>query len=191
MGLCPVKPEVLFQVFSVVHVINFFESTVTKMKSSKSSNCSSNGNGNIGESISTCPICNKLADKLCSACRSVSYCSVEHQKQHWKKEHKNNCRIWTVKTSDVMGRYVVAARDIPAGTVLMDEEALAIGPKQETLPVCLGCHKRVDGTYFCSKCWFPLCGKECEKVILLYKLFRRIFTCMSIKLAIIIFMVFQ
>ncbi|ODM98666.1 Protein msta, isoform A [Orchesella cincta] len=62
-----------------------------------------------------------------------------------------------------MGRYVVASRDIPAGTIVMDEEALVIGPKQDTLPICLGCHKSVDGTYFCSHCYFPLCNEDCEK----------------------------
>lgn len=124
----------------------------------------SGGGGVEMSSTSTCPICNKAADKLCSACRTVSYCSAEHQKQHWKKEHKHNCRVWAVKTNDIMGRYVVAARDLPAGTIIMDEEALAYGPKQDTLPICLGCHKRVDGKYFCSKCWFPMCSKECEEV---------------------------
>ena len=29
--------------------------------------------------------------KRCSACKSAWYCSVEHQKKHWKKEHKEKC----------------------------------------------------------------------------------------------------
>lgn len=63
-----------------------------------------------------------------------------------------------------MGRYVVAATDIAPGVIIMAEPALMVGPKQDTLPICLGCHKRLTGTYLCSKCSFPLCSKECEQV---------------------------
>lgn len=134
---------------------------------------SSAPHGNINGTINTCPVCKKTASKICSGCRSVSYCSVEHQKQHWKKEHKHSCRMWAVKTNDVMGRYVVAARDIPAGTILMDEDALVIGPKQNTIPVCLGCYAKVDGSYFCSHCFFPMCSEDCEKVKFYLSLLKR------------------
>jgi len=39
----------------------------------------------MSEPISKCPVCGKTADQVkllrCSACRVVSYCSVDHQKQ--------------------------------------------------------------------------------------------------------------
>lgn len=60
---------------------------------------------------------------------------------------------------------MVAAKDIPPGTIIMDEEAIMVGPKQDSLPVCLGCHKRLkSGTYQCSKCGLPMCSQDCEKV---------------------------
>ena len=37
-----------------------------------------------------CPMCGVLATKMCSRCRKMSYCSVAHQKAHWKT-HKKDC----------------------------------------------------------------------------------------------------
>lgn len=113
---------------------------------------------------SLCEVCSKSAAKVCSACKNVSYCSVEHQKKDWKR-HKSTCKPYIVKRNDVLGRYIVASRDISPGTVIIDEPAVMVGPKQDTLPICLGCHKRLKGTsYLCSKCRFPMCCEECEKV---------------------------
>jgi hypothetical protein len=38
-----------------------------------------------------CPVCDKEATKCCSRCKSVYYCSVEHQKQHWKVHKRTTC----------------------------------------------------------------------------------------------------
>lgn len=38
-----------------------------------------------------CTVCSGPASNRCSACKQVSYCSREHQKQDWKN-HKNSCR---------------------------------------------------------------------------------------------------
>ena len=38
----------------------------------------------------TCPICHQHATNRCSRCKSAWYCSVEHQRQHWKV-HKPVC----------------------------------------------------------------------------------------------------
>ncbi|XP_035711296.1 SET domain-containing protein SmydA-8-like [Folsomia candida] len=112
---------------------------------------------------SICAVCGKSAAKICTACKNVAYCSVEHQKKDWKS-HKSSCRVYLVKKNETMGRYVVAATDIAPGVIIMAEPALMVGPKQDTLPICLGCHKRLTGTYLCSKCSFPLCSKECEQL---------------------------
>ena len=44
----------------------------------------------------TCHVCkssgNELPIKKCSNCKMISYCSKEHQKQHWL-HHKNICRV--------------------------------------------------------------------------------------------------
>lgn len=39
----------------------------------------------------TCAFCLQPGSKVCTACRSVAYCSVEHQKSHWKT-HKIECK---------------------------------------------------------------------------------------------------
>mmetsp|Transcript_12145 Transcript_12145/g.14126 ORF Transcript_12145/g.14126 Transcript_12145/m.14126 type:complete len:578 (+) Transcript_12145:128-1861(+) len=46
----------------------------------------------------TCILCGKCNDTLstCSRCKSVTYCSVECQKKHWK-EHKKTCKPLQVK----------------------------------------------------------------------------------------------
>lgn len=49
--------------------------------------------------------------------------------------------------SKELGRYMVASRDLKAGDIIFKDEALVIGPKTITEPVCLGCYKRVDGSY--------------------------------------------
>ena len=42
-----------------------------------------------------CPygMCNATADKRCTRCKRVGYCSVEHQKKDWKEGggHKKVC----------------------------------------------------------------------------------------------------
>ena len=48
------------------------------------------------------------------------------------------------------------------GETLIDEDPLVIGPKQATHPVCLACYRRVDGSYLCTKCGWPMCDENCE-----------------------------
>jgi len=38
-----------------------------------------------------CTVCSRSASNRCSACKQVSYCSREHQKQDWRN-HKDSCR---------------------------------------------------------------------------------------------------
>lgn len=38
-----------------------------------------------------CVECGMGANKRCSACKSVHYCSVEHQREHWYRGHKEDC----------------------------------------------------------------------------------------------------
>ena len=59
-------------------------------------------------------------------------------------------------------RYLAANRDIEQGEVIIFEEPLVIGPKQATYPVCLSCYRRVDGSYLCDHCGWPLCGQQCQ-----------------------------
>jgi len=121
----------------------------------------------MSDTPQTCPVCEAPAERICSGCHSVAYCSSGHQKTHWK-QHKNVCRPFIVKRNEIYGRYLVAARDLEAGSIVMTESPVAVGPKRATFPICLGCHKRVNGEYHCSQCTFPMCDEKCEKVRLAY-----------------------
>ncbi|XP_066992449.2 SET domain-containing protein SmydA-8 isoform X1 [Anabrus simplex] len=80
------------------------------------------------------------------------------------EEEKENLP-YSIEISDVMGRYLVAAKNLRAGDVIVSEFPLVVGPAQGCQPLCLGCYKRLceDGPhkYRCSGCGWPLCGPDC------------------------------
>ncbi|XP_071538254.1 uncharacterized protein [Panulirus ornatus] len=115
------------------------------------------------QEVGMCANCGFLAKLRCANCRQAFYCKRECQREHWKKGHKDQCQPFQVMESAELGRYMVASRDLKAGDVIVKEDPLVVGPKQITEPVCLGCYSRVDGSYRCQKCQWPLCGPECEK----------------------------
>ncbi|KAG0718447.1 SET domain-containing protein SmydA-8, isoform A [Chionoecetes opilio] len=108
-----------------------------------------------------CEVCTKVARQFCSSCRSVFYCSRECQKQDWKT-HKGKCKPYTVQNHPVYGRHMVAARDIRAGEIIFKEAPVVVGPRQGSAPLCLGCHRAIDGSYACHACHYPLCGPKCQ-----------------------------
>ncbi|XP_049876356.1 SET domain-containing protein SmydA-8-like isoform X2 [Pectinophora gossypiella] len=70
---------------------------------------------------------------------------------------------YEVKHSDVMGRYLVATRDIRPGEVIIEEPALAVGPCSGCALICLGCYRELDETNFvkCQGCKWPMCSSSC------------------------------
>ena len=58
---------------------------------------------------------------------------------------------------------MVAARDIKPLELLLWEQAAVVGPYSKNGSGCLQCLKKVDGSYLCSGCQFPMCNSECEK----------------------------
>lgn len=68
-----------------------------------------------------CVVCAQKASLVCSACRTVCYCSKQHQKSHWK-EHKLICsgKAYQIVQDVNTGHHLVAAKDLEAGTVLGD-----------------------------------------------------------------------
>lgn len=98
--------------------------------------------------METCGVCNKKASFKCTACKLVHYCDADHQKRDWPK-HKIVCRPFKIEHSDVMGRCLVATRDIPAKSVIFNEPPLVIGPKwcinedDKNAPYfpCVGCFR--------------------------------------------------
>jgi hypothetical protein len=107
---------------------------------------------------SSCFYCGDEASMVCSHCKQVSYCSQEHYCIH---RPDNYCFPFTIKTSPTVGRYCIATRDIQPCELILREEPAAVGPYKKTNPVCLQCFKKVDGSYLCPRCNFPMCDAEC------------------------------
>uniref|UniRef100_A0A336N0L6 CSON008066 protein n=1 Tax=Culicoides sonorensis TaxID=179676 RepID=A0A336N0L6_CULSO len=111
------------------------------------------------------------AAMTCSGCKSATYCSVEHQKSHWKT-HKEECRAYKIFDDKMTGRYLVTTRDISADSFIMSESPLVVGPKwsleeQDRLkPVipCVGCFNPVPiyASTRCPVCNWPACSTKCE-----------------------------
>ncbi|EDW69913.1 SET domain-containing protein SmydA-8 [Drosophila virilis] len=117
-----------------------------------------------------CAFCQSHATQLCAGCRSVVYCSREHQKEHWKRGHKRECKCFELSSNETLGRHLRATRDIKMGEQIMREAPLVVGPKVASVPLCLGCHKNLlppakpaQNYYKCSACTWPLCSAECEQ----------------------------
>lgn len=109
-----------------------------------------------------CPVCGTKSTLRCSNCHLTFYCDRKHQKEHWP-EHKKVCRPFKVAQNDVMGRYLIATRDIQAGEVMLKEKPIIAGPSQITGPVCLGCLRELRRDKFveCGKCGWPMCDAKC------------------------------
>lgn len=61
---------------------------------------------------------------------------------------------------------MIAKRDIKGGEIILRERPFVMGPKIMSQAICLGCHKIIDQLqgefYQCTKCSWPMCGKDCE-----------------------------
>lgn len=111
-----------------------------------------------------CGVCKKIATQCCSNCNQIYYCSREHQKMDWRN-HKSKCTPYKIEVNNLLGRHLIATRNIKAGDVIMKKSPLIIGPKTACLPLCLGCHKTIsviNNIYRCSKCNWPMCDSICE-----------------------------
>jgi len=86
------------------------------------------------------------------------YCGDQHLKIHRPGQY---CLPFRVAYSDTVGRYLVASRDIKPLELVLWDTAAALGPCADSVPVCLECGDKVDGSYQCPKCQFPLCGEKC------------------------------
>ncbi|KAI9588022.1 SET domain-containing protein SmydA-8 [Glossina fuscipes] len=120
----------------------------------------------IMTNVGKCAVCGTYASLKCIACKKVYYCGKEHQKIHWKKGHKSDCKCYEIASNELLGRHLRATRDIKCGEIIMQELPLIYGPKVASAPLCLGCHSKLpipDNNYYkCRKCAWPLCGPDCE-----------------------------
>ena len=56
---------------------------------------------------------------------------------------------------------MVATKDLEPMDLILEDVPAAFGPDHDTVPVCLECLKRVDGSYLCPDCDLPLCDEAC------------------------------
>jgi len=112
-----------------------------------------------------CKICDGVAKSRCAGCYSIGYCGTECQKSDWPS-HKPSCtKPYTVKENDIVGRYMVATRNLSPGDIILREKAAVVGPSlEQSKPICLGCSAALTKSWhLCSICQGPLCSKSCEK----------------------------
>ncbi|XP_063829127.1 SET domain-containing protein SmydA-8-like isoform X1 [Ostrinia nubilalis] len=80
---------------------------------------------------------------------------------------EKNVSFEHVRSSDELGRYLVAARDLSPGDLVLTERPLVFGPKgmpdPEAVMPCVGCYKPVstEAGERCSKCGWPVCSGNC------------------------------
>ncbi|KAM3965846.1 SET and MYND domain containing, arthropod-specific, member 5 [Aphomia sociella] len=79
----------------------------------------------------------------------------------------NNDLPYEVRTSGELGRYLVAARDLTPGDLVLTERPLVFGPKAmpdpEVSMPCVGCYKPVSTEVGerCFRCGWPVCSGNC------------------------------
>ncbi len=59
----------------------------------------------MANKLHSCVVCQTPAEKKCTGCNAVVYCTKEHQKKHWPT-HKKDCKCWRIvhDPSGVKGR---------------------------------------------------------------------------------------
>uniref|UniRef100_A0A182M1X4 SET domain-containing protein n=1 Tax=Anopheles culicifacies TaxID=139723 RepID=A0A182M1X4_9DIPT len=75
---------------------------------------------------------------------------------------------YCIKRSELVGRYLVASRDLKAGDVIIETPPLMVGPCAETEPVCLGCHSTFQPSsvfYKCESCNWRICSPNCHGLV--------------------------
>ena len=70
----------------------------------------------INEELNPCEVCEAKASQRCSGCQSVFYCSRDHQRQDWKT-HRLTCRAYRIESNPIVGRHLVACRDLKPGQI--------------------------------------------------------------------------
>lgn len=72
----------------------------------------------------TCVSCCSPGDKKCTACHSVTYCSLKCQKRDWSR-HKRLCMPVMIEETKIKGRGLIASRNFKMGDLIFKERAVA------------------------------------------------------------------
>ena len=67
------------------------------------------------------------------------------------------CIYYLSSMYSIFYRYMIATRDIEPLELILKEDPAVVGPYSKSGSGCLHCLKKVDGSYLCSGCQFPMC----------------------------------
>lgn len=76
-------------------------------------------------------------------------------------------KTFLVRTSKVMGRYMVAAKDLSPGDVILSEKPLVVGPCTDCRVQCIACYHPIaehEPYVRCKSCQWPLCSDQCKSL---------------------------
>ncbi|XP_069705567.1 SET domain-containing protein SmydA-8 [Periplaneta americana] len=110
----------------------------------------------------TCAVCRQPAQQRCGGCHVTYYCCRDHQRLDWKG-HRDRCKPFKVAENKILGRHLIATRDLKVGEIILQELPLVAGPSQVTPPVCLGCYRLLteQNAKTCAECGWPVCSEVC------------------------------
>jgi len=82
------------------------------------------------------------------------------------RDESEGKRYWDIEKNEKFGRYLVAAKDIAQGEIILTEKPLAWGPyTTNSVLVCVGCYRHINGdtkAAGCSRCHLPICSQKCQ-----------------------------
>eukprot|EP00091_Calanus_sinicus_P012451 TRINITY_DN28067_c0_g1_i1.p2 TRINITY_DN28067_c0_g1~~TRINITY_DN28067_c0_g1_i1.p2 ORF type:complete len:102 (-),score=20.19 TRINITY_DN28067_c0_g1_i1:76-381(-) len=83
-----------------------------------------------------------------------------------KQDISKGKRCWEIEKNEKYGRYMVAARDIAPGEIILTEKPLMWGPyPTNSVLVCVGCFRHMNGDLKvsgCTRCQLPVCSQKCQ-----------------------------
>ena len=111
-----------------------------------------------------CQVCSSESKSQCSGCFNAFYCGNEHQKADWKSHKKACLKGYEVVEDPLVGRLMVARRDLKPGEVILKEKPGVFGPPlMGNKPLCVNCFKDIAKNTHkkCPKCKLPFCSDFC------------------------------
>ena len=96
---------------------------------------------NMTEELCACFLCGKSAFVECQECHQAWFCSPEHLEE---LHQPPKCFPIKVASSEAVGRYLVATRDLAPLDLVLADTATPQGPPHDTMVVCLGCLRPIN-----------------------------------------------
>lgn len=109
-----------------------------------------------------CYLCGKSGEVECPECRAAWFCSQEHLEE---LHQPPKCFPIKVATSEAVGRYLVATRDLAPLDIVLGDSASPSGPLHDSAVVCMTCYK--SGPEFpCPDCGLLFCAQICQEDVI-------------------------